>query len=154
MALLFLLEPVSAYVHGILCVSAVFHAYDLYFDGRIQTVLEESGLVVYQEGVDLTTVMGPGALLLDDLAGSAKVLTIFKVGAHVCTLHGQWNSQGIPPYPPQVSKVTCPGTTRVWTITSSDPDYSKSFQIGNHSPNPYDYYLNSYSLYGKYCGSY
>ncbi|KAK9323693.1 hypothetical protein V1517DRAFT_319584 [Lipomyces orientalis] len=154
-ALLYLLEPVSAYVRGILCVSAVFHSYDTYFEGSVQTVVEEGGLVVYQEGVDLTTVIVPNDLYTyPDLSGSAKVPTIFKVGVHTCTLYGQWQSGGIPPYPPQVSKVTCPGTTRVWTITSSDPNYSKFFQIGNDSPNPYDYYMNSYTLYGKYCGSY
>ncbi|KAK9241873.1 hypothetical protein V1506DRAFT_160528 [Lipomyces tetrasporus] len=155
MALLYLLAPVSAYEHGKMCVSAVFHSYDTYFDGSVQTVVEESGLVVYQDGVDLTTVMGPGLLLIDDLVGSAKVLAMFKVGAHFCTLYGQWDSKfEIPPLVPQVSKITCFGTNRVWTITSSDPGYTKFFHIDHTSPNPMDYYSNAYTLYGKWCGSY
>ncbi|KAK9252427.1 hypothetical protein V1507DRAFT_224085 [Lipomyces tetrasporus] len=89
MVLLYLLGPVSAYVRGTLCVSAVFHSYETYFDGSVQTVVEESNLVVYQEGVDLTITIVSNYYLIDDLAGSAKVPAIFKVGVHVCTLHGQ-----------------------------------------------------------------
>ncbi|KAK9427108.1 hypothetical protein V1505DRAFT_72404 [Lipomyces doorenjongii] len=154
-AFLYLLEIVSAYEHGTLCVSRVYHAYDTYFEGDVQTVVEESGLVVYQDGVDLTTVMRPDYLLIDDLTGSAEVPTEFKVGTHVCTLHGQWNSEfTIPPLVPSISEITCPGTTRIWSITSSDASYYKFFQIGNNSPNPMDFYMNYYTLYGKYCGSY
>ncbi|KAK9326649.1 hypothetical protein V1520DRAFT_261593, partial [Lipomyces starkeyi] len=98
---LYLLEIVSAYDHGTLCVSAVYHAYDTYFQGRIETVVEESGLGVSQEGVDLTKVMTPDDLVIVDLIGSARVRTEFKVGIHVCTLHGQWSSQfQIPPLAP------------------------------------------------------
>ncbi|KAK9342164.1 hypothetical protein V1522DRAFT_461052 [Lipomyces starkeyi] len=143
---LYLLEIVSAYEH-------VFHSYDTYFEGSIQTVVEEDGLVVYQEGVDLTK--GPDYLLIDDLIGSATVPTTFKVGTHVCTLHGQWSSKGdVPPSVPHISKITCAGTDRIWSITSSDTGYSKFFQIGNNSPNPIYFYMNSYTLFGKYCGSY
>ncbi|KAK9252425.1 hypothetical protein V1507DRAFT_461447 [Lipomyces tetrasporus] len=86
MALLYLLAPVSAYNRGVLCVSAVFHEYDVNIDGQIQSAVEESGLVTYQEGVDIEAVMRPDRLLIDDLVGSANVPTIFKVGVHVCTL--------------------------------------------------------------------
>ncbi|KAK9482461.1 hypothetical protein V1527DRAFT_415197, partial [Lipomyces starkeyi] len=86
--------------------------------------------------------------------GSAKVPTVFKVGARVCTLHGHWDSQPSPPVAPDISRVTCPGTDRVWSITSSDADYYKLFDISHNSPDPQGYYSNSYALYGKYCGSY
>ncbi|KAK9481935.1 hypothetical protein V1527DRAFT_477998 [Lipomyces starkeyi] len=156
-ALLFLLEQVSAYTHGTLCISAVFHTYDTYFEGSIQTVLEEDGLLVYQaDGVDLSQVLRPDDLLIDDLDGSANVRTIFKVGRHVCTLHGQWSSQGdIPPSIPHVTSITCPGSDRVWHITSSDAAYKSVILIGNtNPPNPMDFYMNGYNLFGKYCGSY
>ncbi|KAK9342725.1 hypothetical protein V1522DRAFT_357852 [Lipomyces starkeyi] len=152
--LLYLLQVVAAYKKGVLCVSAVMWTYDVYVDGDVQQVTEASGLVVYQDGVDLTEEMVPNYLLIKDLVGSAKVLTLFKVGGRFCTLHGQWNSQPIPPVAPDVSHVTCPGTDRVWTLTLSDPNYYKIFGIGSTSPFPQDYYMNSYSLYGKYCGSY
>ncbi|KAK9242216.1 hypothetical protein V1506DRAFT_548304 [Lipomyces tetrasporus] len=144
MALLYLLAPVSAYVQGVLCVSAVFHSYTV--EGYPDPVVEESGLVVFQDGVDLRTVMRADLLLIDDLVGSATVHTIFKVGVHDCTLYGQWNSAGdIPPFVPRVSKITCPGTDRVWTLTSSDPGYSDYFSDGSG---------NDYTLFGKWCGSY
>ncbi|KAK9482977.1 hypothetical protein V1527DRAFT_414264, partial [Lipomyces starkeyi] len=152
-----LLEIVSAYGHGTLCVSAVYHAYDTYFEGSIQTVVEESGLVVFQEGVDLTQVMAPDDLLIVDLIGSARVRTEFKVGIHHCTLHGQWSSQfEIPPLVPTISSITCgfQGLDRTWSITSSNPSYRNFFSIGNNSPDPTSFYMNYYTLYGLYCGSY
>ncbi|KAK9342720.1 hypothetical protein V1522DRAFT_460721 [Lipomyces starkeyi] len=154
MGLLFFLEQVSAYIHGVLCVSPAFHAYDTYFEGSIQTVVEEDGLVVYQEGVNLTQVLVPNDLLTTDLDGSADVTTIFKVGKHTCVLHGQWSSQGdYPPNQPQVTSITC--HDRVWTITSSDPQYKSLIVTGDlHPPNPMDYSVNFYNLYGKYCGAY
>ncbi|KAK9371459.1 uncharacterized protein V1513DRAFT_455695 [Lipomyces chichibuensis] len=150
-----LLEIVSAYEHGRLCVSAVFHGYDTFFEGSIQTVVEESGLVVYQEGVDLTKVMRPDYLLIDDLNGSAKVHTEFKVGTHTCTLHGHWSSRfEIPPLVPSISRITCAGSDRIWYMTSSNPSYYNFFQIGNNSPDPTLFYMNYYTMYGMYCGSY
>ncbi|KAK9321560.1 hypothetical protein V1517DRAFT_308784 [Lipomyces orientalis] len=129
--------------------------YDVYVDGDVQQVTEASCLVVYQDGVDLTKKeMAPNYSLIKDLVGSAKVLTLFKVGGRFCTLHGQWNSQPIPPVAPDVSHVTCPGTDRVWTLASSDPNYYTIFGIGSTLPIPQDYYMNSYSLCGKYCESY
>ncbi|KAK9384328.1 hypothetical protein V1515DRAFT_612056 [Lipomyces mesembrius] len=153
---LYLLEIVSAYEHGKLCVTAVFHGYETYFDGSIQTVVEECGLVVYQDGVNLTKVMRPDYLLLVDLIGSAKVPTEFKFGTRVCALHGHWDSQfTIPPWVPYISRITCGGTDRIWSITSSDAGYRDFFMIGNNPPNdPTAYYMDYYTMYGKYCGSY
>ncbi|KAK9489230.1 hypothetical protein V1508DRAFT_428653 [Lipomyces doorenjongii] len=152
--LLYLLGIVSAYEHGTLCVSAVFHTYDIYLDGTIQSVIEESGLVTYQEGVNLTAVLVPNDLLTDDLTGSAKVHTLLKVGTHYCTLHGKWPSQAdTPPSVPHISNITCDGTDRIWSITSSDEAYYIFIQIGTDSPiTAFD--MNNYNLYGKYCGSY
>ncbi|KAK9427624.1 hypothetical protein V1505DRAFT_379581 [Lipomyces doorenjongii] len=152
-----LLERVSAYIHGTLCVSAVFFSYDTYFEGSIQSVEEEVALVVYQEGVNLTQTLVPNDLLTTDLVGSTHVTAIFKVGKHTCTLYGQWSSQapGSPVPQPHVTEITCPSTDRDWTITSSDTAYTSLIVIGNlHPPNPQDYYANFYNLYGKYCGSY
>ncbi|KAK9246142.1 hypothetical protein V1522DRAFT_269674 [Lipomyces starkeyi] len=151
MTLLYLFETVSAYEHGRLCVSAVYHLLDADPNGHgeFSTVVEESGLVVYQEGVDLNVM--PFSLLLTDVTGSARVSTTFKVGIHVCTLHGRWDSLlAYPPLVPYISNITCGGTDRIWSITSSDARYRKSLQIGPNS----GYYMDSYDLFGMYCGSY
>ncbi|KAK9234290.1 hypothetical protein V1525DRAFT_67387 [Lipomyces kononenkoae] len=152
---LFLLEQVSAYIHGTLCVSGVYFSYETYFEGSIQDVEDYPGLVVYQEGVNLTQVLQPNDLLTTDLDGSVDVTTNFKVGKHTCTLYGQWSSQGGngPVNQPHVTKITC--SHRAWTITSSDTGYTSLIVIGNlNPPNPMDYYGSFYNLYGKYCGSY
>ncbi|KAK9482460.1 hypothetical protein V1527DRAFT_476253 [Lipomyces starkeyi] len=153
--LLYLLEIVSAYERGRLCVSAVYHTYDIYMNGDLNPVVEETGLFVYQEGVDITTVIGPGLLLIDDLTGSAKVPTSFKVGTHFCTLYGDWKSgNNYPPLVPSISTIKCGGTNRIWSITSSDAGYFKFFQIGSNSGPPEYRYMNAYSVFGKYCGAY
>ncbi|KAK9349626.1 hypothetical protein V1505DRAFT_151017 [Lipomyces doorenjongii] len=141
-ALLYLLGMVSAYNHGRLCVSAVYHTYDI---GLPEPVVEETGLFVYQDGVDITTVIGPGNLLIDDLKGSAKVETYFKIGAHSCTLYGNWKSgNNYPPLVPSISTIKCAGSDRIWSITSSDAGYFKFIHIGS----------DAFSVFGKYCGSY
>ncbi|KAK9371148.1 hypothetical protein V1509DRAFT_4356 [Lipomyces kononenkoae] len=154
LGVLFLLGQVSAYIHGTLCVIPVFFSYDTYFEGSIQTVEEEDGLLVYQDGANLTQMVVPNDLLTTDLDGSADVTTIFKVGKHTCRLHGQWSSQGdVPPNQPSLSTITC--DNRVWKITSSDPEYKSLLITGNlHPTNPMDYNANFYNMFGKYCGSY
>ncbi|KAK9366197.1 hypothetical protein V1509DRAFT_674226 [Lipomyces kononenkoae] len=157
LGVLFLLEHVSAYIHGTLCVSGVFFSYETYLDGSIQSVGEEPGLVVYQQGVDLSQVLGSVDLLTADLRGSAEVTTIFKVGRHTCTLHGQWSAEGgdAAVNQPQVTSITCPGTDRDWIITSADPKYTSLVTVGNlNPPNPEEFGVSFFNMYGLYCGSY
>ncbi|KAK9327304.1 hypothetical protein V1520DRAFT_57667 [Lipomyces starkeyi] len=156
-AVLFLLKPISAYIHGTLCIYGVFFAESIYFDGSVQSVDEEDALLVYQEGVDLAQVLSSSYLLIHGFEGSTNVPVIFEVGVHVCTLHGSWfwNFDQIPPPIPYVTNITCPGTDRVWVITSSDPEYRGLITTGNVSPaDPRDTAGEYYNLFGKYCGSY
>ncbi|KAK9481483.1 hypothetical protein V1527DRAFT_143535 [Lipomyces starkeyi] len=152
MTLLYLFGTVSAYERGRLCISAVYHLMDAdpTGNGDWYTATEENGLLVYQEGVDLD--VNPISLLVTDVDGSAKVSATFKVGLHVCTVHGTWDStlSGTPPSPPSISKITCGGTNRVWSITSSDAGYRKSLDRRPHLT----YIMDAYELFGMYCGSY
>ncbi|KAK9481609.1 hypothetical protein V1527DRAFT_100559 [Lipomyces starkeyi] len=153
MALLYLLGMASAYNHGRLCVSAVYHKYDIYYNGDFVPVREESGLLVYQDGVDITNVAG--YQMTDDLTGSAKVQTVFKVGAHSCTLYGNWKSGNYnPPRVPSISKIKCAGSDRIWSITSSDADYSKFIEFSNEPGEGEYQYRNAFTVFGRYCGSY
>ncbi|KAK9372459.1 uncharacterized protein V1513DRAFT_452282 [Lipomyces chichibuensis] len=150
MTLLYLFGTVSAYDRGRLCISAVYHLMDAdpFGNGDWGTAVEECGLLVYQEGVDLN--LKPISLLVTDVDGSAKVSTTFKVGLHICTVHGTWDSTlSDPPSAPSISKITCSGTNRVWPITSSDAGYRKSLSRPQ-SPN----IMDAYELFGMYCGSY